>query len=179
LRIDPTTILTTGAIAGASAAQVYSGEAAAGFGPLFFQGEDLHFNIERMGGLPRLQFDGWYAQGSWTLTGESRPYNPAAGSYGTITPVHPFSLANAGWGAWEVAGRYSVIDLNARLGFKDGIAGGDQVVTTVGLNWYVNRNVRLMFNYLHGTVEKQLSSVLPKDAGAKFDAAAMRAQVSF
>jgi phosphate-selective porin OprO/OprP len=67
--------------------------------------------------LPRLQFNGWYAQGSWTLTGESRPYNPAAGSYGTIMPVHPFSLANASWGAWEVAGRYSATDLNSRLGF--------------------------------------------------------------
>jgi phosphate-selective porin OprO/OprP len=81
LRIDPTTILTTGAITGASAAQVYSGEAAAGYGLLFFQGEYLHFNMERMVGLPRLQFDGWYARGSWTLTGDSRPYNPAAGSY--------------------------------------------------------------------------------------------------
>jgi phosphate-selective porin OprO/OprP len=144
----------------------------------FFQGEYLYFDIDRAAGLPSLQFAGWYAQASWTLTGEMRAYNPSTGSYGTIIPVHPFTAAG-GWGAWEVAGRYSVTDLNDRLGFKTGIAGGDQVVYTLGLNWYVNRNVRFMFDYLHGTIDKQLSSVLAMPAGAKFDAAAMRAQVSF
>jgi phosphate-selective porin OprO/OprP len=91
LRIDPTAILTTGAMANAFAAQVYSGEAAAGGGPLFFQGEYLHFNIDRALGLPTLQFNGWNAQASWTLTGESRVYNPSTGSYGTIIPTHPFA----------------------------------------------------------------------------------------
>jgi phosphate-selective porin OprO/OprP len=177
LRIDPTAILTTGAIANASAAQVYSAEAAAGHGPLFFQGEYLHFNIDRRLGLPTLQFAGWYVQGSWTLTGESRAYNPSTGSYGTIVPAHPFVTNSNEWGAWELAGRYSVIDLNDRLGFKDGIAGGDQTVYTVGLNWYVNRNVKFMFNYLHGIIDKQASGVLATNTGARFDALAMRAQV--
>jgi phosphate-selective porin OprO/OprP len=179
LRIDPTTIVTTGAIANASAAQVYSGEAAGGAGPFFFQGEYLQFNIDRALGLPRLEFAGWYAQASWTLTGESRAYNPATGSYGTIIPMHPFVLATGYWGAWELAGRYSVIDLNDRLGFKDGIAGGNQTIYTVGLNWYVNRNVRFVFNYLHGTIGKQLSGANPTNTGANFDAVAMRAQVAF
>jgi hypothetical protein len=107
LRIDPTAILTTGAMANAFAAQVYSGEAAAGGGPLFFQGEYLHFNIDRALGLPTLQFNGWNAQASWTLTGESRVYNPSTGSYGTIIPTHPFAATGYYWGAWEIAGRYS------------------------------------------------------------------------
>jgi phosphate-selective porin OprO/OprP len=179
LRIDPTAILTTGAMANAAAAQVYSGEAAWADGPLYAQGEYLHFDIDRALGLPRLQFSGWYAQASWTMTGESHPYNVATGAYGTIIPVHPFTLAGWGWGAWELAGRYSVTDLNDLLGLKTGIAGGDQAVVTVGLNWYVNRNVRFMLDYLHGTINKQVSSVLATNAGAKFDALAMRAQVAF
>jgi phosphate-selective porin OprO/OprP len=39
LRIDPTTLVSTGALRGVSGAQVYSAEAAATYGPLFFQGE--------------------------------------------------------------------------------------------------------------------------------------------
>jgi phosphate-selective porin OprO/OprP len=39
VRIDPTVLVSTGAIAGVSGAQVYSAEAAATYGPLFFQGE--------------------------------------------------------------------------------------------------------------------------------------------
>src|SRR5258705_225827 len=47
LRIDPTTLISTGAIANASCAQVYSVEAAATYGPLFFQGEYFWFNADR------------------------------------------------------------------------------------------------------------------------------------
>ena len=44
-------------------------------------------------------------------------------------------MGKSGWGAWEIAGRHSVIDLNDRLGFVDGVAGGKQTIYTAGLNW--------------------------------------------
>jgi phosphate-selective porin OprO/OprP len=47
------------------------------------------------------------------------------------------------------------------------------------LNWYVNGNVRFMFNYLHGNIAKPISTTNLGDAGAKFDAFAMRTQVAF
>jgi phosphate-selective porin OprO/OprP len=47
------------------------------------------------------------------------------------------------------------------------------------LNWYVNTNVRFMFDYLHGNIAKQISPTNNGDAGAKFDAFAMRTQVAF
>jgi phosphate-selective porin OprO/OprP len=47
LRIDPTSILTTGAIANVSRAEVYSVEAAAGWGPLYFQGEYFWYKVHR------------------------------------------------------------------------------------------------------------------------------------
>jgi phosphate-selective porin OprO/OprP len=185
LRIDPTAILSTGSIANISRAQVYSGEAAAGYGPLFFQGEYYWYNVDRSLGLPSLDFNGWYAQGSWTLTRESRKYNPSTGSYGTIVPDHPFSLAMGQWGAWELAARYSYVNLNDRftpgtpVSTTNGVAGGKQNIYTLGLNWYANRNIRFMVDYLHGTVDKFSGAAANTDIGAHFDALAMRTQVAF
>jgi phosphate-selective porin OprO and OprP len=181
LRIDPTTLVSTGAIAGVSGAQVYSAEAAGTYGPLFFQGEYFWYNIDRnaFAPLPSLRFQGGYAEAAYVLTGETRLYNPASASYGGIIPANPFSLTGGGWGAWEIAGRYSTIDLNDRVGSAIGVAGGRQTIYTLALNWYANRNVRLMFDYLHGDVAKQVSPTNVGDAGAKFNAFAMRTQVAF
>jgi phosphate-selective porin OprO and OprP len=181
LRIDPTTIVSTGALAGVSGAQVYSVEAAGTYGPLFFQGEYYWYNVDRgaIPGLPSVRFDGGYAQASYVLTGETRTYNSASAAYNGIQPVNPFSLAGGGWGAWEIAGRISMIDLNNQLATANGVAGGKQTVYTAGLNWYVSNNVRFMFNYLHGNITKQVSSTNTGDVGAKFDAVAMRTQIAF
>jgi phosphate-selective porin OprO/OprP len=190
LRIDPTTLISaaiggspvTGTVTGA---QVYSAEVAGQYGPFYFQGEYYHYNVDRSpvtptGVAPSLKFDGGYVQASWTLTGESRAYNAGAAAYGGIVPRDPWSLVSSGWGAWEIAARYSVVDLNDRLGFADGVAGGKQEVFTAGLNWYVNRNVRFMLNYLHGTVDRATSAtVLNNNNGSTFDALAMRTQVAF
>lgn len=181
LRIDPTTIVSTGALADVSGAQVYSAEAAGTYGPLFFQGEYFWYNIDRSAftPLPSLKFQGGYAEAAYVLTGESRLYNAGSASYGGIAPANPFSLSGGGWGAWEIAGRFSTIDLNDRLALANGVAGGRQTVYTLALNWYVNDNVRLMFDYLHGDITKQISPTNFGDAGAKFDAVAMRTQVAF
>ena len=186
LRIDPTALISTGAIANVSGAQVYSVEAAATYGPLFFQSEYFWFNVDRNAatglppfGAPSLKFEGGYAEAAYVLTGETRRYNAASASYAGIAPTNPFSLSGGGWGAWEIAGRYSTIDLNDRLGFANGIAGGRQTIYTLALNWYANRNVRFLFDYLHGNIAKQVSPTNFGDAGAKFDAFAMRTQVAF
>jgi phosphate-selective porin OprO/OprP len=181
VRIDPTTLVSTGAIAGVSGAQVYSAEVAGTYGPLFFQGEYFWYNVDRSAfvPLPSLKFQGGYAEAAYVLTGESRPYNPGSASYGGIAPANPFSLSGGGWGAWEIAGRYSTIDLNDRIATASGVAGGRQTIYTLALNWYLNRNVRLMFDYLHGDVAKQLSPTNFADIGSKFNAFAMRTQVAF
>jgi phosphate-selective porin OprO and OprP len=182
LRLDPTTLITTGALAGVSGAQVYSVEAAATWGPLYLQGEYFWFNVDRRNlpvPLTSVKFEGGYAQAAFALTGETRKYNPAAASYLGLVPKHPFSLDGSGWGAWEIGGRVSMMDLNNQLGTANGVAGGRQLVYTVALNWYVNRNVRFMLDYLHGNVARQLSPTNFTDAGSTFDALAMRTQVAF
>jgi phosphate-selective porin OprO/OprP len=147
LRIDPTSLISTGALAGVSGAQVYSGEVAATYGPLFAQGEYFWFNVDRGNSiipLSSVKFDGGYGEVAYALTGETRKYNPAAASYGGIVPSHPLSLTENGWGAWEIAGRISTMNLNDQLATANGVAGGRQTVYTAALNWYVNGNVRFM-----------------------------------
>ena len=181
LRIDPTTLVSTGALAGVSGAQVYSVEAAGTYGPLYFQGEYFWFNVDRnaFAPMPSVKFKGGYAEAAFVLTGETRPYNPGSASYGGIVPANPFSLTGGGWGAWEIAGRVSTIDLNDQLAAANGVAGGRQTIYTAALNWYVNRNVRFMFDYLHGDVARQISATNAGNAGSKFDAFGMRTQVAF
>lgn len=186
LRIDPTTLISTGAIANVSGAQVYGIEAAATYGSFIAQGEYYWFNVDRTAntGLPpfgasSLKFDGGYAQVGYVLTGESHAYNPASASYGGVKPANPFSLAGGGWGAWEIAGRVSTMNLNDQLATAAGIAGGRQTIYTAALNWYVNNNVRFMLDYLHGDISKQASAVSAVNTGSTFDAIAMRTQVAF
>ena len=87
------------------------------------------------------------------LTGESRRYNPATGSFQNPRPKAPFS-SEGGFGAWELAARYSRMNLN----FEEGLAGtaavpgsvrgGEQYDLTLGVNWYLNPNFKVMMNYL-------------------------------
>jgi phosphate-selective porin OprO/OprP len=180
LRIDPTTLVSA-AVPGTSQIQVYGAEAAATYGPLLFQGEYYWFDVERnfIVSLPSLRFQGGYAEASYVLTGETHTYNPATAAYSGVAPANPFSLEHGGWGAWEIAARYSTINLNDQLANANGLAGGRQDMYTLGLNWYVSRNIRFMLNYLHGDISKQLSPTNSTDTGAKFDAVAMRTQVAF
>jgi phosphate-selective porin OprO/OprP len=192
LRIDTTQILNTGTIGTAanpvSGANVIGAELAGGFGPLFGQAEYFHYNVARAG-APDLDFDGGYVEASYTITGEHRRYNPSTGAYTGISPARPFSLATGGWGAFELAARYSVIDLNdlftpgVSTAATNGVAGGRQEVATLGVNWYVNNNIRFMLDYLHGFIDKKSGSAatapLGSGIGGNFDAIALRTQVAW
>jgi phosphate-selective porin OprO and OprP len=199
LRVDPTAILSTGAL-GTTAnpvnnAAVYGVEGAAGYQNLFVQGEYYHIAVDRQG-LPVNDFDGGYIEASWTLTGEHRSYIPAAGAYSGIIPDNPLSPwgDNPGLGAFELAGRFSTINLNDHLipgvapGTTNAVGGGKQTVYSLGLNWYPNANLRFMFDYLHGNIDKRFSTEagggiagtpLGTPVGGSFDAIALRTQFAF
>lgn len=92
-----------------------------------------------------LVFEGWYAEGLYFLTGESRPFNRKAAIFGRVTPNNPLIMENGhakGLGAWEVACRVSRVSLNDKS-----IIGGQLNAVTLGLNWYWNANTRMQFNY--------------------------------
>lgn len=155
VRVDSTRLIDTGNI-NTDTLFIPGAEFAANFQSLFLQGEYFwyQFKREQVAGpvLPDPDFSGWYAQASYILTGETRPWNPATGTFVAPKPANPFDLAGSGWGAWELAVRYSVSDLNWNEGTgavipAGGIRGGEQTAWTVGLNWYVNNNIRFLLDY--------------------------------
>jgi phosphate-selective porin OprO/OprP len=133
--------VNTGTIEDIERSIFYSAELAASLGPFFFQGEYIGARFRRED-LPTLDFDGWYAQASWFLTGESRRYSVSRGVFSGVRPRRDFDPREGGPGAWEVGVRYSTVNLNS-----EEIEGGEQSLVTVGLNWYPNPNVRFMLNY--------------------------------
>ncbi len=116
-------------------------------GPLSLQGECVYTQVnDAAAGTTNLW--GAYAFASCFLTGEHRPYDREEGVFGRVTPFENFWFVNTprgcatGWGAWELALRYSYLD------FRD--IGQQQLHNlTGGLNWYWNPNSRLLFNWIH------------------------------
>jgi phosphate-selective porin OprO/OprP len=73
----------------------------------------------------------------------------------------PFAPNSGNWGAWELAARYSDLDLDwqpGALGTTCPVAGcvrgGEQKIFAVGLNWYLSNNFRLLFDYMFIHVDK-------------------------
>lgn len=192
LRIDTTALLSTGQLGTlghpVSGGYIADVELAGNYGPLFWQGEYMHYNIER-DGLDTAEFDGGYGEASYTLTGEAHKYNKATGAYNGIVPAHAFDPSQGYWGAWEVAGRVSFIDLTSNLNKNlalsaqpNAVNGGKQTVYTAGLNWYPNSYMRFMLNYIHADFDKAntgSSGVLGSNIGATVDAIALRTQVAW
>jgi phosphate-selective porin OprO/OprP len=129
--------------------QLVGGEAAWVRGPFSLQGEYTLASTEApSGGGSDADFDGYYVQASWFLTGESRPYKKTAGAFDAVKPERNAFGKEGGWGAWELAARYSSIDLT------DGTIDEGQIDdVTFGVNWYLNPNTRVMMNYILANLE--------------------------
>ena len=129
-------------------ADIINPELALVFGPFSVQGEYFDASVARDTGGD-LHFSGFYAYASYFITGESRHYVASQAGFGEVKPKRNFGLkSGSGWGAWEAGLRYSFLDLN-----DEDIQGGEEKNLTAGLNWYLNPNIRIMFNYIFAHVE--------------------------
>lgn len=142
--VDP--LVATGEIDGAENLNRFGVEAAWADGPLLVQGEWIRLSIDP-DASSSIQLWGAYLQVGWLLTGERRYYGRSAGVFGRVVPKNPFSWRDRRWGAFEIAARISMLDLDDSV-----VRGGKELNTTLGLNWFLRSNLRLTFNWIHGYV---------------------------
>jgi phosphate-selective porin OprO/OprP len=148
--------LDTGRIDGTNYYNLWGLEGVLNFGALQLVGEAQYINLQRDGGAgPDLDFWGGYVYASYFLTGEHMPWERDSGTLGRIKPFENFFLVDtacgrvgSGWGAWQVAARYSYADFNS-----GDIFGGIGEAMTLGLNWYWTANSRMQFNWIHGNIK--------------------------
>ncbi|MGD8286007.1 MAG: porin [Desulfobacterales bacterium] len=131
----------------ADGADLLNPELALVYGPFSLQGEYFWVNNDASA-VDDPTFTGWYAYGSWMITGESRSYSQSGGFFGGVKPNNNFHMGQPGWGAFELGFRYSRLDLT-----DSDIKGGEQDDVTVGLNWYLNPAVRIMLNYVYADLD--------------------------
>ena len=136
--ISGTHIVDTGNIAHTDNNLKLGAELALVAGSFSTQAEYVWTTLER-DSKTDLDFSGWYVQAAYFLTGESRRYKK-----GAFAGTSPQSVVGRnGIGAWQLAARYSVIDLN-----DADIIGGEAESVTVGLNWLPTSTLRFSGNYV-------------------------------
>jgi phosphate-selective porin OprO/OprP len=136
-------------------------------------------------------YNGAYAQVAYRLTGENRVYDKKNGTLGKLVPFADFIPLKrdgvAGWGAWEIAGRYSFVDLqnptsldghyyNAVTNtFTTTAKPGNGVLqdTTLGLTWFLNVHTKVQFNWIHAMLDNTARG------NSEADLFVMRFQVDF
>ncbi|MBM4001871.1 MAG: hypothetical protein FJ295_01085 [Planctomycetes bacterium] len=136
--------------------QQVNSEIAAVYGPWTLQAEYLVSGYQdartTFAGAPvgTAVYHGGYVQILKFLTADHDHYNKKTGVFERVKPTENFFLvrddANCrcfGTGAWQVGARYDYLDLND-LGLNGGILHN----ATLGLNWFLNPNMRMQFNYI-------------------------------
>ncbi len=101
----------------------------------------------------------WQIGASWVVTGEEA-------SHKDIQPRNPFDPRKNAWGAFELAARFSRLEVGheafdgpvnlSREGFAaaGGASGASDV--TLGVNWYLNNNVKLTLNWVHTSFDDDI-----------------------
>jgi phosphate-selective porin OprO/OprP len=181
-----TRLVSTGSLNGENVGQ-WGVEGALQWKSMYTQAGYFGYSVDQRAALPSYDFNGWYAAATFVLTGESRTYNSATASFTNPKPRIPFSLSGGGWGAWEVAGRYSDLDLNDNPGVlgqplpAGGLRGGSQRIWTAALNWYPNNALKFGLQYQNVTIGRigTFQGTPNADVGQTYNTIALRSQISF
>jgi len=152
--------LNTGRIPGIEWFETLAFEAMYNAGPLQITGEYM-FNWSQRDSVtpgtgPDLFFSGAYVYVSYFLTGEHMAYNRRSGTLARLHPRQNFWLADwvrgkhgGGWGAWQIAARYSHLDIT-----DHDIRGGVGNIFELGVNWHWTSHSHVQFSVMWGDIEQ-------------------------
>ena len=87
----------------------------------------------------------WQVSAGWVLTGEDASFNG-------VTPRHSFNPRQGGWGAWQLVARYSQLDVDSAAFplYSDALTSAHSAQEwSIGLNWYLNRNIKVATSFAH------------------------------
>jgi len=119
------------------------------YGPFGFLGEFTISGqkVAKGAASANLQNKAWQVAGSWVLTGEDA-------SYVGVTPKHPFDPRANQWGALQLVARYADLDVDDKafpIFANPATSASEAKAWAVGLNWYLNRNIRVNASYSRTT----------------------------
>ncbi|MCX6590985.1 MAG: porin [Acidobacteria bacterium] len=135
-------------------------------GPFSLSGEVIRVSDQRLGqglrgqDLPDLIARGWYGAGTWIITGEQKQ--------NVVKPRRDFGTGK-GLGALEIASRYEQIrfgsaehpGLPSRSSRAANIYSESERVATFGVNWYLNRHMRIQYNWIREVIEDKRNAPIP------------------
>ena len=125
---------------------LFGAEAAWVGGPWSAQAEYIGAEVDNAAGVDDASYSGYYVEGSYYLTGESRNYKKSVGHFDRPAVNEDFD-GEGGMGAIQLAARYSMLDLN------DGPTIEEVENFTLGANWWLNNHTRVTFNYVNSSYE--------------------------
>ena len=146
----------------------YHTELAGNYGPAHFQTEFMGTSLNQFDG-PTVYYYGTYLQCGYFLTGEHAGYSRQVGVMDyNVAPYDEFFSTKrgdrmCGWGAWEVAFRWSYVnllntDVNPANQLSDSPGPppvpnpGRLNESTVAVNWWWNQYTRVQFNWIHSMI---------------------------
>ena len=105
-------------------------------------GDNVHFKSDAADPATK-NFGGWYAQAGYLLFGGRQQYDSRGGKYTKV------DRGSSKYGDVELCARYE----NCNLNFAN-VYGGAAEAYALGLNWYVNDNVKLVVNYQYNNNDR-------------------------
>jgi len=136
-------------------------------GPVKLVGEYVNNNFDGKVSGQRFNrdIDAFYVSANWLITGEKYAnFFGKQNAFGDIVPTRNFDM-KGGWGAWELAFRFSHMDASD---FKaDNAVGTGRLSNgfanqadayTLGLKWVINPQVRILTNYIRSDFNQAIIS---------------------